>query len=96
MEQFSNNTSSSILFGYRLLNNELTLYTNFFNTDEIYFPFCLFRCKERHFVNKMTGKIKYFEENTIFVQACDKVITVFAVYDQGQQYGPNKSLWAKL
>lgn len=44
----------------------------------------------------MTGKIKYFEENTIFVQACDKVVAVFAVYDQGQQYGPNKSLWAKL
>ena len=36
----------------------------------------------------MTGKIKYVEGNIIFVQASDKIIPVFAVYDNGQQYFP--------
>ena len=36
----------------------------------------------------MTGKIKYLEGNIIFLQASNKVIPVFAVYDQGQQYFP--------
>ena len=34
----------------------------------------------------MTGKIKYVEGNIIFVQASNKIIPVFAVYDNGQQY----------
>ena len=36
----------------------------------------------------MTGKIKYFEGNIIFVQSCDKIIPMFAVCDQGQEYFP--------
>ena len=36
----------------------------------------------------MTGKIKYVEGNIIFVQASNKIIPVFAVYDNGQQYFP--------
>ena len=36
----------------------------------------------------MTGKIKYLEGNVIFVEASDKIIPVFAVYDHGEQYSP--------
>ena len=36
----------------------------------------------------MTGKIKYFEGNIIFIQSSNKIIPVFAVFDQGQQYFP--------
>ena len=36
----------------------------------------------------MTGKIKYLQGNIIFLQASNKVIPVFAVYDQAQQYFP--------
>ena len=34
----------------------------------------------------MTGKIKHFEGNIIFVQSCDKIIPIFAVYEQGHEY----------
>ena len=36
----------------------------------------------------MTGKIKYLQGNIIFLQASNKVIPVFAVYDQAKQYFP--------
>ena len=36
----------------------------------------------------MTGKIKYVEGIIIFIQASDKIIPVFAVYDHGEQYFP--------
>ena len=36
----------------------------------------------------MTGKIKYFEGNIIFIQSSNKIIPVLAVFDQGQQYFP--------
>lgn len=36
----------------------------------------------------MTGKIKYMEGNIIFVQAVNKLVPVFAVYDNGQRYYP--------
>ena len=36
----------------------------------------------------MTGKINYFEGNIIFIQSSNKVIPVFAMFDQGQQYFP--------
>ena len=36
----------------------------------------------------MTGKIKYVEGNIIFIQASDKIVPVFAVYDHGEQYFP--------
>ena len=36
----------------------------------------------------MSGKVKYVEGNVIFIQACDKVIPVFAVYENGQEYFP--------
>ena len=36
----------------------------------------------------MIGKIKYLQGNIIFLQASNKVIPVFAVYNQGQQFFP--------
>ena len=36
----------------------------------------------------MTGKIKYVEGIIIFIQASNKIIPVFAVYDHGEQYFP--------
>ena len=36
----------------------------------------------------MTGKIKYIEENIIFVEAANKLIPLFAVYDNGKRYHP--------
>ena len=36
----------------------------------------------------MTGKIKYFEGNIIFIQSSNKIIPVFTVFDQGEQYFP--------
>ena len=36
----------------------------------------------------MTRKIKYFEGNIIFIQSSNKIIPVFAVLGQGQQYFP--------
>ena len=34
----------------------------------------------------MTGKIKYIKGNIIFMQSCDKIIPIFAVYNKGQEY----------
>ena len=36
----------------------------------------------------MTGKIKYIEGNIIFLESSDKLIPVFAVYDNGKRYYP--------
>ena len=46
----------------------------------------LFRCKERQVVNGMTGKDKYVEGNTIFVETSNTIIPVFAVYNERQEY----------
>ena len=46
------------------------------------------RCKERHYVNGMSGKTQYFKGNILFVEVSDKSIPVFAIYDNGQEYFP--------
>lgn len=53
----------------------------------MFFFISLLRCKERHYVNGMTGKVQYVEGN-IFIQASEKITPVFAAYDQGQEYFP--------
>ena len=36
----------------------------------------------------MRGKIKYIKGNIIFVEAANKLIPIFAVYDNGKRYYP--------
>ena len=48
----------------------------------------LLRCKERHYVNQMSRKVKSFEVNVILIQASDKIVPVFAAYDEGHEYFP--------
>ena len=36
----------------------------------------------------MTRKVKYVEGNIIFIESSDKVIPVFAVYNEGREYYP--------
>ena len=46
------------------------------------------RCKERLTVNGMTGKVKYIDGNTIFVETANAMVPVFPVYTHGQEYFP--------
>ena len=36
----------------------------------------------------MTGKVKYIDGNTIFVQTANVIVPVFPVYSDGQEYFP--------
>ena len=36
----------------------------------------------------MTGKVKYIDKNTIFVQTANAMVPVFPVYSDGQEYFP--------
>ena len=46
------------------------------------------RCKERHVVNRMMGKVKYVRGNTILIQTSEAIVPVFAVYSNGLEYFP--------
>ena len=46
------------------------------------------RCKERCIVNGMTGKVKYVQGNTVYVQTSEAIVPVFAVYSNGLEYFP--------
>ena len=54
----------------------------------MFFFISILRSKERHYVNGMTGKVKYFEENIVSVQVFKKIVPVFAVYDHEEEYFP--------
>ena len=54
----------------------------------MFFFISILRSKERHYVNGMTGKVKYFEENIVSVQVFKKIVPVFTVYDHEEEYFP--------